>query len=163
MKKILFFVLFSFSTLSAGLINAIALTVNNEPITLVDIDNKRLIKLNEASFTKLGLKERFDIQEWIEKTPSILGENLLIIAKEYQLPSKTRLDLLAVDKKANLVIIELKRDNSGSSVDWQAIKYCSYCSNFTHEEICQIYAEYSAIQRTTKPTFIKGTSQPLPS
>ena len=132
----------------------------------VDIDNKRLIKLNEASFTKLGLKERFDIQEWIEKTPSILGENLLIIAKEYQLPSKTRLDLLAVDKKANLVIIELKRDNSGSSVDWQAIKYCSYCSNFTHEEICQIYAEYSAIQRTTKPIsspFTKGTSQPLPS
>ena len=108
----------------------------------VDISNKSLKKLNEVSFKQLGLKERFDIQEWIEKTPEILGEDLLIIAKEYKLPSKIRLDLLAVDKKANLVIIELKRDDSGDSVDWQAIKYCSYCSNFTHEEIYQLYAEY---------------------
>lgn len=108
----------------------------------VDINNKQLIKLDEASFTKLGLKERFDIQEWIEKTPSILGEKLLIIAKEYELPSRKRLDLLAIDKKGILVIIELKRDKSGPSADWQAIKYASYCSNFTHEEIYQIYAEY---------------------
>lgn len=108
----------------------------------VNIQNKSLVALNKANFTDLKLKERFDIQEWIEKTPSILGENLLIIAKEYELPTRTRLDLLAIDKKANLVVIELKRDNSGTSAEWQSIKYASYCSNFTHEEIYQIYAEY---------------------
>ena len=108
----------------------------------VDIQKKSLTELNKASFAELGLKERFDIQEWIEKTPSILGEELLVIAKEYELPSRTRLDLLAIDKQANLVVIELKRDESGSSVDWQSIKYASYCSNFTHEEIYRIYAEY---------------------
>jgi hypothetical protein len=108
----------------------------------VDIQNKSLTELDKASFSGLGLKERFDIQEWIEKTPSILGEELLVIAKEYELPSRTRLDLLAIDKQANLVVIELKRDESGSSVDWQSIKYASYCSNFTHEEIYRIYAEY---------------------
>ena len=108
----------------------------------VDIQNKSLTALNKARFSDLSLKERFDIQEWIEKTPSILGEELLIIAKEYELPSRTRLDLLAIDKKASLVVIELKRDNSGSNVDWQSIKYASYCSNFTQEEIYRIYAEY---------------------
>jgi hypothetical protein len=108
----------------------------------VDIENKLLTELNKARFSDLGLKERFDIQEWIEKTPSILGEELLVIAKEYELPSRTRLDLLAIDKQANLVVIELKRDDSGSGVDWQSIKYASYCSNFTHEEIYRIYAEY---------------------
>lgn len=108
----------------------------------VDIQNKSLTKLNKVSFAELGLKERFDIQQWIEKTPSILGEELLVIAKEYELPSRTRLDLLAIDKQANLVIIELKGDESGPSVDWQSIKYASYCSNFTHEEIYRIYAEY---------------------
>lgn len=108
----------------------------------VDIQNKSLTKLNKVSFAELGLKERFDIQQWIEKTPSILGEELLVIAKEYELPSRTRLDLLAIDKQANLVIIELKGNESGSSVDWQSIKYASYCSNFTHEEIYRIYAEY---------------------
>lgn len=108
----------------------------------VDINTKSLIELDSVTFSNLGLKERFDIQEWIEKMPSILGEELLVIAKEYELPSRSRLDLLAIDKKANLVIVELKRDDSGSNVDWQAIKYASYCSNFTHDEIYRIYAEY---------------------
>jgi len=108
----------------------------------VDIQDKSLTKLRKAKFSKLGLRERIDIQEWIEKTPSILGEELLVIAKEYELPSRTRLDLLAIDKKANLVVVELKRDESGANVDWQSIKYASYCSNFTHEEIYRIYAEY---------------------
>lgn len=108
----------------------------------VDIQSKTLIEMSKASFSGLGLKERFDIQEWIEKTPSILGEELLIIAKEFDLPSRIRLDLLAIDKQANLVIIELKRDDSGSNVDWQSIKYASYCSNFSREEIYQIYAKY---------------------
>ena len=108
----------------------------------VNIEDKSLKELSKATFSSLGLKERFDIQEWIEKTPEILGEELLIIAKEYELPTRSRLDLLAIDKNANLVIIELKRDDSGSSVDWQSIKYASYCSNFTYDEIINIYAEH---------------------
>ena len=35
----------------------------------VDIENKKLQALDKATFASLGLKERFDIQEWIEKTP----------------------------------------------------------------------------------------------
>ena len=66
----------------------------------------------------------------------------MIIYKELLLPSGIRLDLLAIDKKANLVIIELKRDDSGTNVEWQAIKYTSYCSNFLQEEIFKYYAEY---------------------
>lgn len=108
----------------------------------VDLLNKKLIELSTTSFSELGMKERFDIEEWIEKTPSILGEDLLVIAKELILPSGRRLDLLCIDKEANLVIIELKRDDSGSEVDWQAIKYTSYCSNFTPDEIYQYYAAY---------------------
>jgi hypothetical protein len=109
----------------------------------VDIEKKTLIKLREAKYSELGLRERFDIQEWIEKTPAVLGEELLIIAKEYELPSRSRLDLLAIDKAANLVVIELKRDDSGASVDWQAIKYASYCSAFSDEEIYRVFAMYS--------------------
>jgi len=111
----------------------------------VDINNKTLTKLSEVKYSELGLRERFDIQEWIEKTPAVLGEDLLIIAKEYELPSRSRLDLLAIDKTANLVVIELKRDDSGVGVDWQAIKYASYCSAFTDEEVYRIFASYSGV------------------
>ena len=108
----------------------------------VDINNKKLIALKLTGFSELGLKERFDIQEWIEKSPTILGEELLVIGKEVILPSGKRLDLLCVDKTATLVVVELKRDDSGSSVEWQAIKYASYCSNFLPEEIFRQYAIY---------------------
>lgn len=108
----------------------------------VDIENKKLIKIPPTSFSALNLKERFDIQEWISGTPEILGEDLLVIAKELILPSGRRLDLLAVDKEGALVVIELKRDDSGSDVEWQAIKYASYCSNFSQNEIYKYFAEY---------------------
>lgn len=108
----------------------------------VNIKNKKLVKLSATGFSELGLKERFDIQEWIEKTPAILGEELLVIGKEVTLPSGKRLDLLCIDKKASLVIAELKRDDSGTEVEWQAIKYAPYCSNFLPDELYQQFAAY---------------------
>ncbi len=108
----------------------------------VDIERKQLLKLAPKGFSELGLRERFDIQEWIEKTPEILGEDLLIIGKEVILASGKRLDLLAIDKQAALVIIELKRDDSGEAVEWQAIKYASYCANLLEDEIFSIFAHY---------------------
>lgn len=108
----------------------------------VDIKNKTLIELKPTGFSDLGLKERFDIQEWIEKSPTILGEDLLVIGKEVILSSGKRLDLLCIDKSAALVIVELKRDDSGSSVEWQAIKYASYCSSFLPDELFTQYASY---------------------
>lgn len=108
----------------------------------VDIKNKKLIEIPATTYSELNLRERFDIQEWIAGTPKILGEPLMIMSKELILPSGRRLDLLAVDKEGALVIIELKRDNSGSDVEWQAIKYASYCSSFSHDEIYKHFAEY---------------------
>ncbi|MBK8920262.1 MAG: DUF91 domain-containing protein [Saprospirales bacterium] len=108
----------------------------------VDIENKRLIELQTISFTKLKLTEPYDIEDWIEKTPKVLGEDLLILSRQFIVPSGKKLDLLAVDKKANLVIIELKRDDSGTEVEWQAIKYTSYCANLLAGDIFKLFATY---------------------
>ena len=108
----------------------------------VDLENKKLIKLERTTFYIHKLKERYDIQEWVEKNPEIIEDDLLIIGKEVPLPSDIRIDLLAIDKKSNLVVIELKRDDSGRNLDWQAIKYASYCSNFTPSDIFRQFAEY---------------------
>lgn len=107
---------------------------------MVDVLNKSLVQLKDTSFSSIGIRERFDVQEWIEGSPELLGEELLIIAKELILPTGKRLDLLAVDRRANLVIVELKRDDSGGNVEMQAIKYASYISNFTAEDIFKCYA-----------------------
>ena len=51
----------------------------------------------------------------MKKTPEALGENLLIIQKEFDdfEDTRERLDLLALDKKGRLVVIENKLDDSG--------------------------------------------------
>ncbi|VAW38394.1 hypothetical protein MNBD_CHLOROFLEXI01-3305 [hydrothermal vent metagenome] len=108
----------------------------------VDTNEKTLIPMSPRSLGELGIRERFDLQEWIEKTPSVLDDDLLVIGKELVLPSGIRLDLLAVDRQANLVVIELKRDSSGRDVEWQSIKYASYCSNFLADELFEHYATY---------------------
>lgn len=108
----------------------------------VNLNDKTLTKLSPTNFASQNLLERYDIQEWITNNPEILGEDFLIISKELLLPSGIRLDLLAIDKNARLVIIELKRDDSGKEADWQAIKYTSYCSSFLVDEIIDHYAAY---------------------
>ena len=90
-------------------------------------------KLDERLFKDLGFRERDHLQEWIAKNPEVLGEDLLIIQKEFRGFNDTneRLDLLALDKDGNLVVIENKLDDSGRDVAWQALKYASYCSTLT--------------------------------
>ncbi|WP_221067785.1 DUF4268 domain-containing protein [Vibrio alfacsensis] len=84
------------------------------------------------------------MQEWIAKHPACLGEELLIIQKEFSDFGDTneRLDLLALDKDGNLVLIENKLDDSGKDVTWQAIKYASYCSNLTKSDIITMFQGY---------------------
>jgi len=107
----------------------------------IDKHNKTAEKIPASTFSALGIRERCDLQEWIENNPEILGEELLIIQKEFSGFSDTheRLDLLAVDKSGNLVIIENKLDDSGRDVIWQAMKYAAYCSTLTKEDIRKIY------------------------
>ncbi|MDM5336399.1 endonuclease NucS [Fictibacillus enclensis] len=97
----------------------------------------------ETSFYKTELKERQHIEEWIRKNPEVLGEDLLVIGHEYdQFEVNERLDLLALDREGNLVIIEVKRDTTGSNVDYQALKYASYCARLTPQDILNIYVDY---------------------
>ena len=110
----------------------------------IDEQNKKAVSLEKKSFLELKLSERNDLQEWIANNPQILGEDLLIIQKEFDGFSDTneRLDLLALDKSGRLVVIENKLDDSGRDVVWQALKYVSYCATLTKIEICEIYQRY---------------------
>lgn len=114
----------------------------------VNIHLNRVEKIKRSSFQELKFSERNHLQEWIEKQPDIFGEELLIIQKEFDGfdETKERLDLLALDKGGNLVIIENKLDDSGRDVVWQSIKYASYCSALSKTNILEIYQKYLSKQ-----------------
>ena len=110
----------------------------------VNPENRESEKIQEVEFSQLGFQERRDIQEWVAANPGILGDDLLIIGKEFSGFDRTneRLDLLAVDRDGKLVIIELKRDDSGTDAHWQAIKYASYLQRAKEDSIIRMAAEY---------------------
>lgn len=103
-----------------------------------------VVRLEQRLFKELKIKERDHLQEWIAKNPEMLGEELLIIQKEFDGFNDTneRLDLLALDKDGGLVIIENKLDDTGRDVVWQALKYTSYCSTLTTSQIIKLYQDY---------------------
>jgi RecB family endonuclease NucS len=111
---------------------------------LIDKEKNEAISISKKTFQELEFKERKHLQEWISKNTDILGERLLIIQKEFSGfdDTKERLDLLALDESGNLVIIENKLDDSGRDVVWQALKYASYCSSLTKNDIKDIFQKY---------------------
>ena len=110
----------------------------------IDKASNSIVSLTSRTFGEIGFKERANLQEWIAKEPSCLGEELLVIQKEFSGFSDTRerLDILALDKQGSLVLIENKLDDTGRDVTWQALKYASYCSGLSKENVRSIYQEY---------------------
>ncbi|QFT59419.1 hypothetical protein FIU94_11350 [Sulfitobacter sp. THAF37] len=117
----------------------------------IDRSANRLRKLERTSFSEVGFREREHLQEWLATMPDALCEamsegedGLLIIQKEFDGfdGTRERLDLLALDKSGQLVVIENKLDDSGRDVVWQALKYAAYCSSLKKAEIVGIFQQY---------------------
>jgi hypothetical protein len=111
---------------------------------LVNRNGNNLDQIKQITFSSAGFKERQHLQEWIAKNPGCLGEDILIIQKEFAGfgETKERLDLLGLDKDGSIVVIENKLDDTGKDVVWQALKYVSYCSSLSVQDIEQIFQEY---------------------
>lgn len=110
----------------------------------VDRSQNRLKRLEQRRFGDLALREREHLQEWLAHQPDVLGEDLLILQKEFDGfdGTRERLDLLALDKDGQLVVIENKLDDSGRDVTWQALKYTAYVSGMTKAQIVDAYQQY---------------------
>jgi hypothetical protein len=49
----------------------------------IDTQANSIVPLTKRTFGELGFRERSNLQEWIAKEPSCLGEELLVIQKEF--------------------------------------------------------------------------------
>jgi hypothetical protein len=98
----------------------------------------------EASFAAMGIGERSDIQRLLRTQIDVLGDDLYVLTEEFGdwEDSKRRIDLLAIDSDANLVVIELKRTHDGGHMELQAIRYASMVSAMTFERAVQIHADF---------------------
>ena len=120
-----------------------------DQIYVVDPATQETQKVEPVSFYDIGVTERDDLQRWVVKDPDLLGEPLLLVASEFNRFDKSsrRLDILALDAKGSLVVIELKLDTRGSLADQQAIRYAAFCSTMTIEDVVAAFAKFHGLTR----------------
>jgi len=113
-------------------------------MALFEITADSLIEVSQASFADLKIKERGDLQRLLRTQIDVLGDDLYVLAEEFGdwEESSRRIDLLALDKEANLVVIELKRTKDGGHMELQAIRYASMISTMTLERAVEIHAAF---------------------
>ena len=115
-------------------------------MTIYRIADAKIVPMKTTTFGQEGLKERQDLQRMLKDNISVLSPDakILVVAEEYSNweDSNRRIDLLGIDKKGNLVVIELKRTKDGGHMDLQAIRYAAMISTLTFDELVSTYSEY---------------------
>lgn len=108
------------------------------------LENDQLKQERPATFRDLKLYERGDLQRLLRAQPEALGEDLLIISEEFGnwQESNRRIDLLALDDSARLVVIELKRTDDGGHMELQALRYAAMVSSMSFDELVAAHAAH---------------------
>lgn len=111
----------------------------------------RIDALPATTYAQRWIKERADLQRLLRANIGVVtnpaepgAPGVLVIAEEFGEwdDSKRRIDLLGVDDKGNLVVIELKRDDDGSHMELQTIRYAAMVSRMTFARAVEVYQSH---------------------
>ncbi|AXK72682.1 hypothetical protein DWG18_10620 [Lysobacter sp. TY2-98] len=96
----------------------------------------RLQRLTRVSLAEVAIHERRDFQRLLRGHVAELMSDVLVISEEFGDwdDSKRRIDLLGVHRSGALVVIELKRGDTGAHMELQAIRYAAMVSTMTFEQ-----------------------------
>jgi len=108
------------------------------------IENSTISPVERTTFAKQGLRERYDLQALLKTRIEVISPDTLIVAEEFGdwEDSRRRIDLLGIDKAANIVVIELKRTEDGGHMELQAVRYAAMVSTLTFDKLVSIYERY---------------------
>lgn len=100
--------------------------------------------IEQTRFDTLHLRERGDLQRILRSKLDVIAPDCKLLAEEFCSwdDARRRIDLLAVDKEANLIVIELKRTDDGGHLELQALRYAAMISTMTFEQAVDAHAEH---------------------
>ncbi len=113
-------------------------------MAIYSFNENSLKKVDTTSFGREGILERQHLQTALRHQIHVVAPECLVISEEFSewTDSQRRIDLLAVDKVGTLVVIELKRTETGEHMELQALRYAAMVSTLTFSRAVQIYQKY---------------------
>jgi hypothetical protein len=97
-------------------------------------------KLNSLKSSALDREER--LEDWIAGDSSLLGLELLIIGRQVTTEYRGYIDLVAINRQGDIVVIELKKHKTPRNVVAQVLDYASWVKNIGYKEISAIASKY---------------------
>jgi hypothetical protein len=104
------------------------------------------------------------IEDWLERDPSILDPDLLIIGRQVKTKHSGPIDLLGLASDGVVSLIELKRDKTPREVIAQVLDYASWIATLETADIYEIANQYfqSKNPGNLPEAFRKKFDQPIP-
>ena len=96
--------------------------------------------LTRINVSSLDQEER--LEEFLDKDISIASPNWMVIGRQVNTDYGKYVDLLAIDRDGNLIIIELKKNKTPREVVAQLLDYASWVKELKDEDIAGIYETY---------------------
>lgn len=82
------------------------------------------------------------LEGWLVDNPEFLGLDLLIIGRQVITDFDGHIDILAIDRKGDLTIIELKRDRTPRDIVGQVLDYASWVSGLSTKDVHGVAGGY---------------------
>lgn len=102
--------------------------------------------VSSESFSTLGISERGHLQRVLRNKLDVIAPGCLLIAEAFGAgdPAWRPIDLLAIDKNGNLVVIELQGSEDAGSAELQAIRYAAMVSAMAFEQAVAAHQRFLA-------------------
>lgn len=113
-------------------------------MAIYEIAADRIQHVPPTSFEAERFRERGDLQRLLRDHIDVVAPDIMVISEEFGTweDSRRRIDLLCLDKEANIVVVELKRTDDGGHMDLQAIRYAAMVSALTFHQVVSAHDAY---------------------
>lgn len=101
----------------------------------------RLFRINEGRLQESRRKPldlEAKIEGWVADDLSLIGVDGVVVGRQVETDHGKRIDILAMDRDGNLIIVELKRDKSPRDIVAQVLDYASWVCRMTTSEIHEL-------------------------
>ncbi len=113
-------------------------------MTLYRVDKAQFAAFKPTTFAAAGFSERADLQRLLRQQVGVIAPDVLVISEEFGdwEGARRRIDLLAVDKAGNLLVIELKRTDDGGHMELQSLRYAAMVSAMSFDDAVEAFEQY---------------------